>query len=267
MNIASMKNADRFTGFADTYDRARPAMPMYPVGIIRRYLGEAPGIVVDLGCGTGLSTAIWKNQCQMAIGIEPSEDMLRVAKTKEGGNLTFLRGYSHDTGLADATADAVVCSQSFHWMEPVATLKEVNRILKSGGIFAAVDCDWPPVSHWMVDKAYSDLFTKIHDMENTRENLKANFVRYSKDQHLNHIHSSGYFRYAREIVFSNTKNCTVKRLIDLAMSQGGLQNIYKHSPDLIREDVDRYIKLVRSTWSDDEVFPVEFCYRMRIGVK
>ena len=57
---AQKKNADRFTGFADTYDRARPAMPYYPVERITAYLGCRPDTVVDLGCGTGLSTLIWQ---------------------------------------------------------------------------------------------------------------------------------------------------------------------------------------------------------------
>lgn len=53
------KNADRFKGFADIYDSARPKMPTYPVKIIKRYLGRTPETVVDLGCGTGLSTLVF----------------------------------------------------------------------------------------------------------------------------------------------------------------------------------------------------------------
>ena len=39
------------------------------------------------------------------------------------------QGYAHATGLPDAFADVVVCSQSFHWMEPESTLQEIGRIL------------------------------------------------------------------------------------------------------------------------------------------
>lgn len=34
------KNIDRFTGFSNVYDRARPRMPDYPVRVIRQYLGK-----------------------------------------------------------------------------------------------------------------------------------------------------------------------------------------------------------------------------------
>ena len=44
-----LKNARRFTGFAGLYDGVRPRMPVYPVEVIRQYLGRKPDRVVDLG--------------------------------------------------------------------------------------------------------------------------------------------------------------------------------------------------------------------------
>ena len=74
------KNAERFHGFADLYESARPKMPLFPVEVLCRYLGREPETVVDLRCGTGLSAAIWKGRCRRVIGIEPSGDMLAVAR-------------------------------------------------------------------------------------------------------------------------------------------------------------------------------------------
>ncbi|MBV8225541.1 MAG: hypothetical protein JO232_10170 [Verrucomicrobia bacterium] len=50
----------------------------------------------------------------------------------------------------------ITASQSFHWMEPVSTLHEVARILRAGGVFAAYDCDWPPVSDPVADAAFAE---------------------------------------------------------------------------------------------------------------
>lgn len=93
------KNANRFTGFADTYDSARPAMPTYPVKIITKYLGKAPNTVIDLGCGTGLSTLAWQSSCKKVIGVEPSADMLSVAKKKETDSISFTQGFGDNTGF------------------------------------------------------------------------------------------------------------------------------------------------------------------------
>ena len=49
MGHISEKNADRFTGFAEIYDEARPVMPTHTVSVITRYLGRRPINVVDLG--------------------------------------------------------------------------------------------------------------------------------------------------------------------------------------------------------------------------
>lgn len=72
-----------------------------------------PDRVVDLGCGTGLSTLVWRNRCLEVIGIEPSDDMLAVAQKKEMNGIAFRKGSSTSTGLPDKSADAVICSSRF----------------------------------------------------------------------------------------------------------------------------------------------------------
>lgn len=260
------KNADRFTGFADTYESARPVMPVYPVKIIIRYLEKQPDTVTDLGCGTGLSTVVWKDFCKHVIGIEPSLDMLAVAQKKQSGNISFINGYSHDTGLEDNCTDVVICSQSFHWMEPVTTLKEVNRILKTGGVFATVDCDWPPIAKWQAEQAYNNLYEKVKKMEIELPDIKDTFTRYEKDKHLSNIRESGYFRYSREVVFSNTEKCTAERFINIILSQGSLQTLLKKHPELIQDDIERFSKAIKDIFKQ-ESFEIDFSYRMRIAVK
>lgn len=54
------KNANRWSGFTDAYDTVRPACPGAVVEMLKRYLGRDPDTVIDLGCGTGLSTLVWE---------------------------------------------------------------------------------------------------------------------------------------------------------------------------------------------------------------
>lgn len=95
--------------------------------------------------------------------------MLDIAKRKglNHKNVVFISGFSDQTGLPDDFADIVTCSQSFHWMDPETTLKEVFRILKNGGVFAAYDCDWPPVCSWKAEKEYEYLFEKVKEIESS----------------------------------------------------------------------------------------------------
>lgn len=265
-NTAAELNADRFIGFADIYENSRPMAPAHAIEIITDYLGKTPETVVDLGCGTGLSTRAWENKCDRVIGIEPSEDMLNIAKAKSGSNASFIKSYSDNTGLADNSVDVVFCSQSFHWMNPCDTLSEVNRILRKGGIFAAVDCDWPPVCNANAEIAYMNLFNKVRTIEEENKEICKTFHRWDKNNHLKNIIESGYFRYCREIVFDNSEECNVERFLALAQSQGGLQTILKHSPELINNDYMNFQKAVYKSF-DIGVNKVSFCYRMRIGIK
>lgn len=262
----SIKNANRFLGFADTYEEARPKMPSYPIKVIERYLDKKPEVVIDIGCGTGLSTTIWENSCNCIIGVEPSEDMLSIAMKKKSDTISFIKAFSHNTGLDDSIADVIICSQSFHWMDPVETLIEVNRLLKPDGIFATVDCDWPPLCNWKVEKAYNQLFHEVRIIEEKNLNLKNNFRRWDKNKHLKNIEKSNFFRFTNEMVFSNEESCNAERYIKLALSQGGLQSILKTRPLLILTEIERFKEAVLNNLPKGE-FNIEFSYRMRIGVK
>lgn len=258
-------NSNRFLGFALLYEHSRPTISDSVCDIVLNYLEHKPSQIVDLGCGTGLSTMVWIDKCDNIIGIDPNEEMLSIAKQKSKA-ISFIKAYSDNTTLPDNSTDIVICSQSFHWMNPTDTLAEVNRILKSSGVFATVDCDWPPMCSLEAELAYSQLLNKVRFIELENEDIFKTFQRWNKDKHLQNIKQSGYFRYCREIVFLNREKCNADRFIGIALSQGGLQTILKTQPSLIENDIELFEKKIKSIYSDNE-FDIGFCYRMRIGVK
>lgn len=266
MTFHSTENGNRFSGFSDIYNSARPAVPEYPIQILTRYLQRRPQTVVDIGCGTGLSTFVWQNHCNKVIGIEPNEDMLRVAHQLNNDKVSFIRAYSNETNLPSELADIVVCSQSFHWMEPTSTLFEIHRILNSGGIFATIDYDWPPVSCWSVEKACIELNSLTNQIEKEHTMNNPGVTRWDKTAHLDNIRATTLFRFTREIVFANTETCTADRLYAMALSQSALQYALKHCPTQIEPKLAEYKELLDNTYGQ-EPFEVDFCYRMRIGIK
>lgn len=144
----SKQNIDRFLGFQADYDRYRPEAPPLIIKLLTDYLGSTPSVVADIGCGTGLSTFLWKDVSDHVIGIEPNPDMLgkaidKLSRIEDPQSITFVQGYSNQLPLAVDSVDIVTCSQSFHWMDPESTLREISRVLRTGGVFAAYDCDWP----------------------------------------------------------------------------------------------------------------------------
>lgn len=220
---------ERFSGFADLYDKYRPEPPTVIAPILTQLAQTAiPQLVVDLGCGTGLSTRYWTEKAQTIIGIEPSADMRREAEAKTTDpRISYREGISSQTGLPDQCADIVTCSQALHWMDPQPTFDEAKRILRPGGVFAAYDYDWPPTTtSWKADSAYVECMFGVKTCESGCKDSPT--VRsWGKDQHLSRMQSSGCFRYTKEIVVHHEDRGNAERLVGLLLSQGGVMTLLK----------------------------------------
>ncbi len=264
-------NVERFMGFADVYDAYRPRPPLAVLDILTQ-LAQAPqpALVVDLGSGTGLSTAIWAARATEVVGVEPSADMRQQAEARTAGlpdaaNVRYQAGYSNATGLPDGCADIVTCSQSLHWMEPESTFAEIARILRPGGVFAAYDCDWPPTVSWEVEQAYSACHAQAHVAEQAHQ-LSREVRSWDKGRHLERMHTSQRFRFTQEIVLHHIEQGGAERLIGLMRSQGGIAALLKHGVGedeiglaMLRETAQRVL--------GDAIVPWYFSYRVRLGVK
>ena len=128
----------RFTGLADAYARYRPTYPDTAVNFVLERCGLAGGsVLVDVGCGTGISSRLFAARGLRVIGIEPNADMRREAQAEPAppGRAApdYRAGRAEATGLEAACADGVLAAQAFHWFEPEATLAEFARVLRPGG--------------------------------------------------------------------------------------------------------------------------------------
>jgi ubiquinone/menaquinone biosynthesis C-methylase UbiE len=263
-------NVERFSGFGALYDQNRPSAPQEVVEILTTYLRSNPQTVVDVGCGTGLSSFIWLNKAEHIIGFEPSDDMREVALSKweaigKPSNLRFEHKLSHELGLPSESVDIVTCSQSFHWMEPHSTLREFARILRPGGIFAAYDCDWPPIFDWTVEEWYKKLITQADARVAQLAPQEQHSYKWNKDEHLQHIQESGLFRFAREIVFHHRELCDADRYVNIAFSQGGLQTALKWGAEELHTEVQQFREYVSQVFAG-ESRDILFSYRMRLGI-
>jgi len=261
-------NIDRFTGFAETYDKYRPVPPAILLDILTQMAEmNRPNLVVDLGCGTGTSTRVWADRAEKTIGIDPTPDMLRQAKEHQPiENVSYQLGFSHQTGLPDQCADVVSCSQSLHWMEPSATFQEVARILRPGGVFAAIDYDWPPtLSSWRAEQAFLEVWEQIGEIRNKHE-LPTRIRRWSKTEHLERMRISGRFRYTKELVVHHVLQGNAERLMGFARSLEGVEDLLKLNLLEINQSLERLEQEARLTLGD-ELRPWYIGYRVRIGIR
>ncbi len=295
-------NARRFSGFADLYDAVRPVPPAALAEVITRYAGGRPELVVDLGSGTGLSSRWAAGWSSKVVGVEPSADMrLRASAAPTDANVRYVPGWSDDTGLGDGCADVVLAVQAMHWMEPASTFGEVARLLRPGGVFSAIDCDWPPsVGNAEAEQAWhaARANVAVHERrlanaatETLNEALRApssspqsDDLRpaesgdpsaaavigdgahyWHKGEHLGRMVASGQFQHCVEIAALSEERGDADRFVELFRSQGDYQALHRHGLADATLGVDEFARRTRAALGPSKR-PFWFTYRARIGV-
>jgi ubiquinone/menaquinone biosynthesis C-methylase UbiE len=140
-NHEQMNPTGRFTGLADKYARYRPSYPAEAMDCLIRECDLAPGaLVVDVGCGTGISTRLLAERGLHLIGVEPNDDMRKTAAQaasgRELGRIEYRVGSAEATGLDSGIAQAVTAFQAFHWFDGPRALAEFHRVLAPRGCVA-----------------------------------------------------------------------------------------------------------------------------------
>ena len=261
-------NVDRFSGFAELYDRYRPRPPEVIVDLLTQLSAMPRPVVVDLGSGSGLSTLIWTRSAAEVVGVEPNADMCAQARRRAAdsgaGSVRFIEGLSTATGLPDRYADIVTCAQSLHWMEPNDTFAEVARILRDGGVFAAYDCDWPPTLNAEAEQAFIACRAKAEALERSRR-LAPEVHQWNKGGHLERMRQSGRFRYVKEVVLHHVESGGAERLAGLALSQGEIATLLKHGIGEDEIGITALREAARHALGD-AIVPWFWSYRLRLGV-
>ncbi|NPA82472.1 MAG: bifunctional demethylmenaquinone methyltransferase/2-methoxy-6-polyprenyl-1,4-benzoquinol methylase UbiE [Epsilonproteobacteria bacterium] len=112
-----------------------------------KYYGKKDlDLIADVACGTGDMCIYWDKRAEKngikikkIIGIDPSEGMLEVAKSK-GINAKFVKGEAKDLPLEDESVDIVSISYGLrNVVDRVEALEEFARVLKEGGMLVILE--------------------------------------------------------------------------------------------------------------------------------
>ncbi len=117
--------------------------------------------VLDMGCGTGVGARRLAQRPAFQgriVGVDHSPIFIEVARRLAdeegiGGKIEFRIGDAHSTGLADAGFDAAMAHTLIsHVTEPAAVLKEMSRLVRTGGTIAIFDGDYASLSFGSSDR-------------------------------------------------------------------------------------------------------------------
>jgi len=138
-----MTFTDLFSGHAQLYASARPT---YPERLIAQIAALAPGRdqAWDAGTGNGQAARLLAQHFARVHASDPSPQQIAAAEPADG--VTFAVEPAERCSLPHGSCDLVLAAQAAHWFEPEAFGAEVRRLLRPGGILAAIGYGW-----WYVD--------------------------------------------------------------------------------------------------------------------
>jgi ubiquinone/menaquinone biosynthesis C-methylase UbiE len=137
--VTEFDHAAGYAAWAETYDDENNLIDLEERSL-RRILERSPaGDAADIACGTGRVSALLCERGHRVTGVDPSEEMLTVARAK-GLDATFIVGDFAKLPLPDDSVDLVTCTLALtHVADLRAPMAEMARIVRPGGKIALSD--------------------------------------------------------------------------------------------------------------------------------
>jgi SAM-dependent methyltransferase len=126
--------AGSFDRAAEVYERSRPE---YPAEAVDWLLPAGAKTVLDIGAGTGKLTRALAARGLEVFAVDPSPKMLDQLRAAVPGAIASV-GTAEDIPLADASVDAILAAQAWHWVDQDVALPSVARVLRPGGTLGLV---------------------------------------------------------------------------------------------------------------------------------
>jgi SAM-dependent methyltransferase len=147
-------------------------------------------------------------------------------------------------------------------MEPTATLAEIARILRSGGLFAAYDYDSPPAIQWELDRLAQEITARLMQLIHER-GLAQSVKIWPKNKSLDPLRESAHFRFTREVLLHHIKHGDAARYVKMMRS-----NAFSSQFQFTDQETG-FDRLSRAAlqFIGSQPKPWYFSYRIRIGIK
>jgi SAM-dependent methyltransferase len=151
--IMTASRARSFGAAAAAYAQHRPGYPAAAVEwALEPLADQARPRLLDLAAGTGkLTEALLPRGTVTAV--EPDPAMLAELRARFPAVIAH-EGTAEAIPLPDACVDAVLVGQAWHWFEPERAYPEIARVLRPGGLLAAL---------WNADDGHVEWVRGFHD--------------------------------------------------------------------------------------------------------
>ncbi|XP_023221729.1 putative methyltransferase DDB_G0268948 [Centruroides sculpturatus] len=126
---------------ASAYAKFRPSPPQFITDKILKYLEEKINPpyehVLDVGCGTGQSSIVWKPYFRNITGCDISSAQIEEARKKSSfENVNFIICPSEKIPFPDNSVQMISVVTALHWFDIEEFFKEAKRLLIRNGVLA-----------------------------------------------------------------------------------------------------------------------------------
>ena len=146
--MSSVDARELFAPLGPTYDRVGATLSLAQDPRWRRYLvSRLPadgGHVLDVATGTGLVALELLARRFRVTGLDRSPEMLAIARRRFGHGVALVEGSADSLPFADGAFDHLTFTYLLRYVEdPGATLVELARVVRPGGIVASLEFGVP----------------------------------------------------------------------------------------------------------------------------
>jgi SAM-dependent methyltransferase len=224
-----------FGSAADRYERGRPSYPDDAVALLVDRLRIAPRrTVVDLAAGTGKFTTLIVPTGARVVAVEPVAEM-RATLERNCPGVGTLDGTAEAIPLGDASVDAVVVAQAFHWFDGDRAVPEIRRVLHGDGGLALMWNIRDETSAW--SRRLTEIFDRLSG---------ADAPRYKHGRWRDAFERSDAFTPLEQHTFSFTHVVDRAAFLDRVLS---VSYVASASPD-VRDEVVREVTALLDTDPD-----------------
>jgi ubiquinone/menaquinone biosynthesis C-methylase UbiE len=143
--LMDTQRATSFGSWADEYDVSRPT---YPTVAVDWLVPPGARFVVEAGAGTGKLTDRLVERGDLELDVTEIDGRMLEIISKRYPELR-----THETGVSalpvgDASVDAVLVADAWHWFPKAEAAAEVTRVLRPGGWLGCMWNDMVPTGDW-----------------------------------------------------------------------------------------------------------------------
>jgi demethylmenaquinone methyltransferase / 2-methoxy-6-polyprenyl-1,4-benzoquinol methylase len=146
--VATVDAKELFAPLGPSYDRVGATLSFGQDPRWRRFLvSRLPrdgGHVLDVATGTGLVAAELLRRGFTVTGVDQSSGMLARARERFGPRIELVEGSAESLPFAEASFDHLTVTYLLRYVDdPAATLAELARVVRSGGVVASLEFGVP----------------------------------------------------------------------------------------------------------------------------